>query len=205
VGSSGSIHLLHSKLQRIEKDTMGSIMSKTKCINLILVNNSSSLLKLNFKEGRDEFFDHYYQALSKKGWEIQVKEVSKPPPPQSTIEKLNNKDPNYNFSTKSAGITGIIQTTHKKIEQEKNNLNQAFSDLESLIDNADKMVFFFFFAFFSSIFIFLKRLQVKLARKFKEEQSKGDKGENTNNSNTDEIFLSMGVVSSITKQILFIK
>lgn len=133
------MHINHSKLQRIEKDSIGSIISKTKCINLI-INNNPSLLKLNFtKEGRDDFFEHYNSTLSKKGWEIQVKET-KPPPPQTTIEKLSNKDPNYSFSTKSAGITGIITTTHKKIEQEKNNLNQAFSDLESLMDNADKMV-----------------------------------------------------------------
>ena len=127
------------------------------------------------------FLINSLKPSKKKSWEKKIEVETKPVPttPLTTIEKLNNsnkkEDPNYKFSTQRAGISGIISTTQKKLEQEKENLTQAFSDLESLMENADKMV--------------------KLARKFKEEQNKKE----GDNNNSDDIFLSMGVVSSITK------
>ena len=182
-----TIHLSHEQVKSLEKEAT-SFFHTHKNISITL-KKSVVLLKIQFKkEGRDNFFEMYSQALNKKVWEIQKQKeaekeaASKPPPKKDVSQVLGGKQKqDENFSTKSAGITGIIRTTKTKAEQEKQNLTQAFSDLDALMENAEKMV--------------------KLAKKFQEEQKKkkeqsGEKGED---SEAEELFLQMGVVSSITK------
>lgn len=84
---------------------------------------SKDYIKLSFREGQGEFFSNLEQCIKNKAWVIP--------------EKVEKKKV---FSTRGAGIGGIMKNIEKKQRSADKALNVAFSDLDSLMANAKELV-----------------------------------------------------------------
>jgi len=135
---------------------------------MVYIHQSSASFRLDFSEGgRDKFFKFYVDALKKKEWE--------------------KKESKTEFSASDAGIAGILRKVEKRVESDAKNVNEAFSDLESLVNSADELV--------------------KLSQRFKAQQEKQKNRINNNNNDDDgdknemsDLLLGLGVASAITKE-----
>jgi len=120
-------------------------------------------LKLSFRSGnRDNFLAKFKAVLKTRSWE----KVSEPTKQKEV------------FATSKAGITGIIRTTETKSKETDKTLQQAFTDINALMEKAKDMV--------------------GLAEKIQAILSK----ENTGNEADNElrsVLISIGIQSPVTK------
>eukprot|EP00808_Paulinella_micropora_P011605 g78995.t1 len=126
------------------------------------------LLSFHDKSGRDPFYDQIEKALRSKTWELDAKILQPALKPS--------------FKTSSAGIGGIIRQVERRQKEEHLTSSEAFKDLESLMEHAQKVV----------------KLAARYANEQEQAKKKGqeEKGKEESYQN---LLLEMGIPSPVTK------
>jgi len=127
-GSKLPIHLFSLRLKHINSCTTSSPLFSSPKIVLSLKpdkgTSASPWIKLSFRDGmRDKFYKILNDALSTKAW-----------------LKNDTSSTKKGFSTKTAGIRGLIELEKKRTKAAETEVDQAFQDLDVLISKAGKMV-----------------------------------------------------------------
>jgi len=156
-GKLGALALNLSSIAQIEEESGGLTGSQ----KIILHLTNKSTYRLGFKEGgRDHFLNLLRETLKKRAWE------------QKTQVKKKE-----GFATSNAGVGGIMKVVETRTKETDSVLQQAFTDLNSLMEKAKDMV------------ALSERLTLQL------QKESGDA--------TDEfksMLISMGISSPVTKE-----
>jgi len=150
-----------SKVADIDADSGGFIKGSQK-IKIALLGRDMPYLKLSFRSGnRDNFLAKFKSVLKSRSWEKVVEQKQK-----------------EIFATSKAGITGIIRTTETKSKETDKTLQQAFTDINALMEKAKDMV--------------------GLAEKIQAILSKENSGNEADNE-LRSVLISIGIQSPVTK------
>lgn len=160
----------HDCVKEVEEHNSGMIGSRRAQLRVWLKEGAGPSFRLEFwnTADRDKIRQHYNDCLRRKLWEVKKKEA-----PQ--------------FSSQYAGIGGIMRKVEHQAAEDSKSLQEAFSDLDSLIKSADDLV---------KIANKLKVQQEKLAARDAPADDKGTKESNE----VADLLLNMGIVTAITKQ-----
>jgi len=137
---------------------------------------SPTTIRLSFRSGgMDKFYDEMAKNLQKKVWYAVAQQQQ-----QQQLELAKKRE----FTTSSAGVTGILKKVEAEDKKAKDTMNEAFSDLNTLMDKARDLV----------------TLAEKFAEKMKkaaEQQSKEEA--DSEQQEFDNMLVSIGLGSIVTK------
>eukprot|EP00128_Syssomonas_multiformis_P016329 Colp12_sorted_trinity150504_noHs@2699 len=105
-----------------------TLKSRTDTTNPPLIASKESFIKLSFRKGgAQECFEKLQAALKGRAW---IKAAPKASLQQAPAE----------FTTRTAGISGILRTVEQNKMEADKNINEAFQDLNALMTKAKEMV-----------------------------------------------------------------
>lgn len=164
---SSAYGITHGCVKEVEEHNSGMIGSRKAQLRVWLKDGQGPSFRLEFSHnnGREKLLQHYNDCLRRKLWEVKKKEAAQ-------------------FSSQYAGIGGIMRKVEHQAAEDSKSLQEAFSDLDSLIKSADELV--------------------KIANKLKVQQEKLAARDNPNDAKESnevaDLLLNMGIVTAITKQ-----
>ncbi|KYQ90246.1 vacuolar protein sorting 36 [Tieghemostelium lacteum] len=185
-----ALSLSHEQILKIESYQKMFAISSSPKINIILPQKS---FKFSFHQGkRDEFYNHYLLSIQKRKEFLSQNQ----PPPYIPLTNnsnnnnnvittnINNNNNNDRFDSSKAGISGVLKTINDKTQQTDKILNEAFSDLNALMDKAKDMV------------TLSEKLRITLDKKTKDSSTAITEEEDEFKS----FLLQMGIESPVTKK-----
>ncbi|KAL2642752.1 hypothetical protein R1flu_010339 [Riccia fluitans] len=148
----------------------------------------------------DSFITKLGEVLEAKAWEVDLKnfrvESENSIDGGETGTSTSGRGPANNFASvppvrklnpAMAGVAGILRKEKEQLEEADKNLQEAFSDLKALMSKAKEMV------------NLAERMRIKLlAAPSQQNSTAGD--EETGNQEIQDLLLSVGIVSPVTKE-----
>lgn len=159
-----------SDVQRIDKEDAGWFQGSEKMV--LIFHKGSSVLKIKFANiDCDDVIKDTRKALSKKSWTF--------------LNKKNSKDPKAEpvFRPGAGGIREIIRRQQEEKARAKKLASSAFRDLDSLMQNAKKVV----------------QIAEKYAAKMKAQAESGSGGDNDDAAQFTSLVRTVGITSPVTR------
>ncbi|KAL9655166.1 hypothetical protein ABK040_008941 [Willaertia magna] len=202
-----------SNIQHFDKE--GGGLFKTAKIKIVFQTPLNQEIKISFKKGkRDEFFDILSEQLKKKKWleDIPINNLinntsssnltsnasgsssntSSPLLQNNNLAGTNGSNQDLQglkkykpFETKNAGVAGIMKRIEEQNEEERKEMDEAFSDLRTLMEKAKDMV---------DLAESFKNKVVERMKMSDNEENKEEEDEMLN------FLLTLGLASPVTKQ-----
>lgn len=120
----------------------GGIFSKPRFF--ISVHGAQDKIRIVFQSGGNAALSHFGETLEnqlqRRNWERKSKAAAAAAATGGSGSGENKKNVTAEFCVRSAGVGGIMRRIESDSRATKQNLDQAFTDLTSLMDNAREMV-----------------------------------------------------------------